>query len=73
MGGADIGVLNERVASGFLGKSRERKNAVGGLESVYLLVITKLPVGFFCRRPLLIYSSSVSLALSTVIENAAMV
>ena len=31
MGGADIGVLNERVASGFLGKSRERKNAVGGL------------------------------------------
>ena len=31
MGGADIGVLNERVASRFLGKSRERKNAVGGL------------------------------------------
>ena len=42
-------------------------------QSVYLLVITKLPVGFFCRRPLMNYSSSVSLALSTVIENAAMV
>ena len=41
-------------------------------ESVFLLVITKLPVGFFCRRPLLIYSSSVSFALSTVIEIAAM-
>ena len=41
-------------------------------ESVYLLVITNLLVGFFCRRPRLIYSSSVSLALSTVIENAAM-
>ena len=41
-------------------------------ESVYLLVKTKLPVGFFSRCLRLIYSFSVSLALSTVIENAEM-